>query len=659
MSYLDACLRHKSEIVTYEAARAFCQLAIFDEGASSGHTVFGFDMTHATTILQIFLTSPKPVVRFGAVRTLNALAQQRPQMAARCDTDMEPVLADQNRCTATLALTTLLKIGHESSVERLVKQITTFMSDISDVFKIEVVRAVRALCLQYPSKYKTLMAFLSSNLREEGTAEFKTDLVDAIILIISKVPAAREAGLLSICEFIEDCEYGSLCTRVLSFLGEEVPNTSVPSKYIRFIYNRLILESSPVRAAAVDALAKIAVRCPTLRSDVTLLLKFEQNDNDDEVRDRILLYSSVLATPAAVANASGNRAEGLKALVSAELPFSVDALYEGLLAHVNSDLEDVPFEVGYLPTEAAYTSAANVAAANKEQGGKKGAMPGVAAGAGPGAQGQKAAAGPTMEFLSVVKAIIPLEELGPLQHTCKPKMLTESEAEYTVQVTKHMFKEHVLLEVAVNNTVDKITLEDIEVRLTGIEPHFREVGATKIDKLEFGQGEESAFVMLQKVSQTDAGALVGLFGAALHYIYKEEDDDLGYEDEYPVENVQIQVGDYNQPRALPPGQWKSVWEQQGLQGESIQQVSLNFKSVDLAVDGIMAALNMEACDRTGKAEQGVRAHTLNLSSTFLGGYTVLVKALIGMDPTHGCVAKVAARSGGLGVADVVARAIVN
>ena len=28
-------------------------------------------MTHATTILQIFLTSPKPVVRFGAIRTLN------------------------------------------------------------------------------------------------------------------------------------------------------------------------------------------------------------------------------------------------------------------------------------------------------------------------------------------------------------------------------------------------------------------------------------------------------------------------------------------------------------------------------------------------------------------------------------------------------------
>merc|ERR1719388_549495 len=280
-------------MVTFEAARALCQLAIVDE-AGGGQSVLGYDITHATTVLQIFLSSPKTVVRFGAMRILNALAQHRPAIAARCNCDIEPLLTDQNRNTATLALTTLLKTGHESNVERLIKQITSFMSDISDVFKIEVVRAVKGLCLQYPSKYKTLMSFLSSNLREDGTADFKRDLVDALILIISQVPAAREVGLLHLCEFIEDCEYPNLCTRILGFLGEEVPSTSNPAKYIRFIYNRLILENALVRAAAVDALTKIAMKCPTLRRDILILLRFGQNDNDDEVRDRIGLYSSVL-----------------------------------------------------------------------------------------------------------------------------------------------------------------------------------------------------------------------------------------------------------------------------------------------------------------------------------------------------------------------------
>merc|ERR550514_967584 len=187
MTYLESCLRHKNEMVTYEAAKAFCLLAAIEE-TGSNMSVFGFDISHAITILQIFLTSPKPVVRFAAIRTLNQLAQHRPQIAARCNCDMEPLLTDQNRNTATLALTTLLKTGHESNVERLVKQITSFMSDISDVFKIEVVRAVKGLCLQYPSKYKTLMAFLSMNLREDGTVDFKRDLVDALILVIQTVP---------------------------------------------------------------------------------------------------------------------------------------------------------------------------------------------------------------------------------------------------------------------------------------------------------------------------------------------------------------------------------------------------------------------------------------------------------------------------------------
>merc|ERR1719387_2313682 len=293
MSYLDSCLRNKNETVTYEAAKAFCSLAAIMD-STSNMTIFGHDMSHAITILQIFLTSPKPVIRFAAIRTLNQLAQHRPQIAARCNCDMEPLLTDQNRNTATLALTTLLKTGHESNVERLIKQITSFMSDISDVFKIEVVRAVKGLCLQYPSKYKTLMSFLSSNLREDGTADFKRDLVEALIAIIGQVPAAREMGLLHLCEFIEDCEYPNLCARILGFLGDEVPSTGQPSKYIRFIYNRLILENALVRAASVDALTKIAMKCQALRKDILVLLQFGQNDNDDEVRDRISLYTNVL-----------------------------------------------------------------------------------------------------------------------------------------------------------------------------------------------------------------------------------------------------------------------------------------------------------------------------------------------------------------------------
>merc|ERR1712217_303132 len=120
--------------------------------------------------------------------------------------------------------------------------------------------------------------------------------------------------------------------------GDEVPSTSLPSKFIRFIYNRLILENAFVRASAVDALAKIAMKCTSLRRDVLLLLQFGQNDNDDEVRDRISLYVSVLKQ--CLDEGREDAKLGFQALMSVDMPFSMDAMYDNLLDHISSDRID-------------------------------------------------------------------------------------------------------------------------------------------------------------------------------------------------------------------------------------------------------------------------------------------------------------------------------
>jgi hypothetical protein len=80
---------------------------------------------------------------------------------------MESLISDQNRSIATLAITTLLKTGNESSVDRLMKQMTNFMSDIADEFKIVVVEAIRSLCLKFPLKYRSLYVPHVPNVSEE------------------------------------------------------------------------------------------------------------------------------------------------------------------------------------------------------------------------------------------------------------------------------------------------------------------------------------------------------------------------------------------------------------------------------------------------------------------------------------------------------------
>lgn len=69
-----------------------------------------------------------------------------------------------------------------------------------------------------------------------------------MVNVIEENADTKDVGLSHLCEFIEDCEHTSLATKILHLLGQEGPRTPTPSKYIRYIYNRVILENPEVRA---------------------------------------------------------------------------------------------------------------------------------------------------------------------------------------------------------------------------------------------------------------------------------------------------------------------------------------------------------------------------------------------------------------------------
>lgn len=59
--FLESMLRHKAEMVTYEAANAIVTLK-----RSSAR-----DLPPAISVLQLFLSSPKPTLRYGGRRCLD------------------------------------------------------------------------------------------------------------------------------------------------------------------------------------------------------------------------------------------------------------------------------------------------------------------------------------------------------------------------------------------------------------------------------------------------------------------------------------------------------------------------------------------------------------------------------------------------------------
>jgi coatomer protein complex subunit gamma len=186
-------LRHKSEMVNFEAAKAFCNM----------RDVSDKEVADTIHVLQLFLTSPRAVTKFAAVRILHSFASFKPEAVRTCNPDIESLISNSNRSIATFAITTLLKTGNEASVDRLMKQITGFMADITDEFKITIVEAIRTLCLKFPNKQAGMLAFLSGILRDEGGYEFKKTVVESMFDLIKFVPESKEDGrLLLHCEIL-------------------------------------------------------------------------------------------------------------------------------------------------------------------------------------------------------------------------------------------------------------------------------------------------------------------------------------------------------------------------------------------------------------------------------------------------------------------------
>ncbi|KAL6986883.1 hypothetical protein U1Q18_040971 [Sarracenia purpurea var. burkii] len=624
--YLEGCLRHKAEMVIFEAARAITEL--------SGVTTR--ELTPAITVLQLFLSSSKPVLRFAAVRTLNKVAMTHPMAVTNCNIDMESLISDQNRSIATLAITTLLKTGNESSVDRLMKQITNFMSDIADEFKIVVVEAIRSLCLKFPLKYRSLMNFLSNILREEGGFDYKKAIVDSIVILIRDIPDAKESGLHHLCEFIEDCEFTYLSTQILHFLGIEGPKTSDPSKYIRYIYNRVILENATVRASAVSTLAKFGAIVDPLKPRIFVLLRRCLFDSDDEVRDRATLYLNMLGGDVG----SVETDKDVKDFLFGSLDVPLINLETSLKNYVQEASEE-PFDINSVPKEVKTQPLAEKKAPGKKPTGL-GAAP----------------AGPTSTVDAYEKLLSSIPEFsgfGKLFKSSAPVELTEAETEYAVNVVKHIFDRHVVFQYNCTNTIPEQLLENVSVIVDASEAEeFTEVSSKPLRSLPYDSPGQT-FVAFEK---PDGVPAVGKFSNMLKFVVKEVDpttgeaEEDGVEDEYQLEDLEVAAADYMLKVGV--ANFRNAWESMGPDYERVDEYGLGPReSLAEAVSAVINLLGMQPCEGTEVVPSNSRSHTCLLSGVFMGNVKVLARLSFGIDGPKDVAMKLAVRSEDESISDAI------
>ncbi|XP_030525099.1 coatomer subunit gamma isoform X2 [Rhodamnia argentea] len=623
--YLESCLRHKAEMVILEAARAITEL----NGVTSR------ELTPAITVLQLFLSSSKPVLRFAAIRTLNKVAMTHPMAVTNCNIDMESLISDQNRSIATLAITTLLKTGNESSVDRLMKQITNFMSDIADEFKIVVVEAIRSLCLKFPLKYRSLMNFLSNILREEGGFEYKKAIIDSIVILIRDIPEAKESGLLHLCEFIEDCEFTYLSTQILHFLGIEGPKTSDPSKYIRYIYNRVHLENATVRASAVSTMAKFGAKVESLKPRIFVLLRRCLLDSDDEVRDRATLYLNTLGGHGSEVETDENMNEFLFGSLEVPLVNLETSLKNYEPSDESFDINSVPKEIKSQPL------------AEKKAPGKKPATGLAAPPSGP--------ATTVDAYERLLSSIAEFSSFGKLFKSSAPVELTEAGTEYTVNVVKHIFDRHVVFQYNCTNTIPEVLLENVAVIVDSSDAEeFSEVASKPLPSLPYDSPGQT-FVAFEK---PDGVTAIGKFSNILKFIVKEVDpstgeaEEDGVEDEYQLEDLEVVAADY----ILKVGvsNFRNAWESMGADYERVDEYGLGPReNLTEAVNAVINLLGMQPCEGTEVVPSNSRSHSCLLSGVYIGNVKVLVRLSFGIDGQRDVAMKLAVRSEDESVSDAI------
>ncbi|KAI5819479.1 adaptin N terminal region-domain-containing protein [Pyronema omphalodes] len=653
---LEGWLRHKSEMVTFEAAKAICEL----------RDVTDQEVAPAIHVLQLFLTSPRSIAKFTAIRILHKFASIKPATVNVCNMDIETLISNSNRSIATFAITTLLKTGNEASVDRLMKQISGFMADITDEFKITIVEAIRTLCLKFPSKQAGMLSFLSGVLRDEGGYEFKKTVVESMFDLIKFVPESREDALAHLCEFIEDCEFTKLAVRVLHLLGTEGPKTAQPTKYIRYIYNRVVLENAIVRAAAVTALAKFGVSAkdgasvdPEVKKSVVVLLTRCLDDPDDEVRDRAALNLRII---------NNSEQEVAEKFIKNDTLYSLPVFEHQLIMYVTGDQSTFSksFELSSVPIvtrEQALAEERNVKLRSADTPTLKAPTTGgpakSSAGAATSTEVSSSTIANTQKHAQVLATVPEFNPYGALLKSSVEVELTEQETEYVVAVTKHIFKEHLVLQFSVKNTLSDTLLENISMIATPSDDNEATLEEDFIIPVAKLNQDEVGTIWVAFKRSADEAYPIGSFTNVLKFTSKEidpssgEPEEAGYEDEYQVEDLELTAGDYLVPAFA--GSWENVWEQVGAAGEEATEsyaLGTELKGIQDAIDFLVKKLYLQPLDGSDVAINAT-THTLRLFGKTLNGGRVVAQVRMAYSGKNGVALKATVRAEEEGVAAMV------
>ncbi|GBE61648.1 coatomer gamma 2-subunit [Babesia ovata] len=675
-------IKSNKEAVSLEALKAVISLALSHYKTIGSMQGFAFDMRDVITKLQAMLASKDRTLVFAAMRQIYQLAQTLPLLVSVLNGKVEDMLKRKNKDIASLALLTLLQTGGADTIERLLAQATSLSGD----FKLAVAKALKRLCVSFPDKHPTVLKFFATNFRDAVECTFKREMVDATMYIVEHIPAAQQLGLKNLCEFIEDCEFPDLNAKVLKFLGDNVPKAETPEEYVRYIYNRLLLENATVRAAGIEALDNIVRECPALKQSVSILLLPCLRDPEDDLRERVnLTYTLMLVDDRVTLN---NRA--LAASTDGEADFDE---FEAKIK--NSDAAKQLCDVIHSVTEHGSLSGLCAKLHDCIQN-KRGYdevyedmadadMDTDAGDAAPDAQEAKQRMAPTnsMEEIGVFEQdrvdeietvllppeIVQLLPQGVPMAISATLPLTDEEEDYSVEAKIHSTEGCLVLEFIIGNTLSDQILDDVVVSVDYSQCLNANIWQLQtfmpIPRLTVSE-KKSAYLVMRNVMQSGLdglpqfGLLLGTVKVDLTFEARcGSEDSRSYRESYSANDMHLGIGLYCVSWPMDEAEFDRSWAACA-ELESCATFGLQFKDIKEAVQGLRRFFgNCSVTQCPGPVE---RIAVLNVAGKLFSKQDFMAKATVAqgdpsgsaqLSPQKGCILKLQVRTGNRDLADII------
>lgn len=292
-----------------------------------------------------------------------------------------------------------------------------------------------------------------------------------------------------------------------------------------------------------------------------------------------------------------------------------------------------------------------------------------------GAEAIASASAATQKYAQELMRIPEMKNYGSLLKSSSIVELTESETEYVVSAIKHIFKEHIVLQYEVKNTLPDTVIENVSVVATPAEEEELEEDFI-IPAAKLATDEPGTIYVSFKKSGGEASFPVSSFSNSLKFTSKEidpttgEPEEGGYDDEYEVEALELTGSDYVIPAFA--GNFSHIWEQVGANGEEADETlqlsgvksiagkndlkvyvdSITNRCITDATEQLARTLSLQALEGTD-VPTSTATHTLKLFGKTVTGGRIAATIRMAYSAKSGVTSRITVRGEEEGVAALV------